>query len=72
MDGKDTTHADVATTRRKAAFRRFAEAHPRYHGRFLNDCFFDEAKEALRVYDPLRIDPDDPRWDEVCKEVRDE
>lgn len=58
-------------TRKCAAFRRFAEAHPRYHGGFLADCFYDVACAEMGINNIStyqRIDPNDPRWDKIAKE----
>ena len=64
-----TAETTKKITRRMKAFARFKEAHPRYHGGFLNDCFIDDACEALRLNHPsylFGLDPEDERWDKVC------
>ena len=64
----------MSNTRKALAFARFAAAHPRYHGGFLADCFYDEACYVLginNVSSYKSIDANDPCWDKVAKEASD-
>lgn len=58
-------------TNKSMAFARFAQAHPRYKGGLLVDCFYDEACDTLGIRNIsyyMSLDPNDPCWDKVAKE----
>ena len=58
-------------SKKAQAFNRFSKKHPSYKGSKLQDNFYEQASFALGICNIstwVRIDENDPRWDEFLRE----
>ena len=55
-------------TRMQEAFNRYRDTYPQCTGGFLQDCFTEAADKLFGgVHNAMLADPNDLRWDELCK-----